>query len=227
MRLLVLLAAFGACVDSTDPKWQLAHDRIVAIRTTPAAVGPGQAAQIDALVASVSAAPAVMMPTTVTVVESAPSLAGAVQMTSSGWTITSPDDPSQLRAELGLADTDPLTVDIVATFQVDGVELGGTKSVRLDGEHANPAIGEVTIDGSPIADGLFITKLDAHALAVDEPLEFGVHWLTSCGSLDSDDNEHAATLTVETGDATSGTLAVVLRDELFGVGWETWSISSR
>ncbi|HEY4241676.1 MAG TPA: hypothetical protein VGM88_17765 [Kofleriaceae bacterium] len=200
---VALFLLLAACEGDTDPRWQLAHDRIVAIRTTPAAIGPGQTARIDGLVASVSAAPAVIDPIAVT--------GPGVAQTGDGWTITAPADGS--------------TVDILATFEADGVQLTGTKSVRLDGALDNPAVGAVTLDGAPVP--ATIAPLVQHDLAIDEPDDVTVRWLTSCGSLNSDDTEHDAELTVEADDATTGSLVVVVRDDSFGVAWQIWPLSAR
>jgi hypothetical protein len=226
VKALAVLVVLAGCANDTDPRWQLAHDRIVAIRTTPAGIGPGESARIDGLITTVSDGPSVAAPIAVTALPPVPALASAIQHDASGWSLTVPADLGELRAQLGLADTDPVAIDILTTFSVAGVELRGIKSVRLDGVHDNPQLGSVTLDSAPLTDGLSITKLDAHELAIDEPSDIAVRWLTSCGSLNRDDDEHVAVLTVEQEDATAGTLVVVVRDALFGVAWQQWSLSA-
>ena len=44
--LLVLLAS---CVDASEPSWQLRHERVLAVQTTPAGIAEGETALIDGL----------------------------------------------------------------------------------------------------------------------------------------------------------------------------------
>ena len=224
----VLVTAAG-CGNDTDPRWQLRHDRIIAVRTTPSHVAAGQVATLDALITSIDGGLAVASPVQAASAATAPGLAAAVTADGrGGWQITAPDAGTldAARAALGLASGAAVPLDLTLTLDVGGELLAATKRTWLGDARDNPGVGPVTVDG--VAPGPAITiPFDTDvALAIDVDPSYPVNWLTSCGSLNSDDNEHAVLLHVERDDPTSGQLAVVVRDGSGGVAWQTWSIAA-
>ncbi len=235
MRAQLIVLAAGtlvACANDTDPRWQLHHDRIVAIRTTPSHVAAGQVAVLDALVTSVDGGPVVQSPSIAATLDAPAGLAGIVMPDGQGgWQVTAPDDATlaATRSSAGLAADAPIPVELSTTFEVGGEALNATKRAWLGDMLDNPTVGPITIDGvAPGAPGSLITiPLDTDvALAIDADPTYRVNWLTSCGKLNDDDNEHAVLLHVHTDDPRSGPLVVVVRDPNDGVAWEIWQLQS-
>jgi hypothetical protein len=214
-----------ACATNADPPWQLRHDRIIAVRVTSPHLLAGQVAEIDALVTSVDGGVAVQTPMAASA--SAP-LAGVVSQTGSGWQVTAPDDATlgAARAALGLADGAVIPLELSTTFVVGGETLVAKKRVYFGDTHENPVPGAVTVDGVPPESAGPVPYDTDVALRITEDSANNVNWLTSCGSLDNDNNEHAALLHVKPGESPNGQLVVVVRDPLGGVGWQTWPLSS-
>lgn len=228
MKALVLLAvALTACADDTDPRWQLRHDRIIAIRTSPSGVVAGQTAVVDGLVTSAATGPVVATPTDVTVSAASPSLAITLGHSGDGsWRLTAPADLGPARVELGLGATDPVPVELITSFAFGDRLLTGTKTVLLGIAHDNPAVGTVTIDGVPMADPATVSPAVESTLEIDTAADDEIRWFTSCGSLNADDDQHQTVLTFEADDPRNGQLAVVVRDQLHGVAWKIWPISA-
>ena len=62
-------------------------------------------------------------------------------------------------------------------------------------------------------------------VAVDFDDSYVVNWLTSCGTMHDFDLPNAY-LRVEAEDPKTGTLGVVVRDEIGGVAWRLWPITA-
>jgi hypothetical protein len=231
--LLPIVAAITAgCANNTAPRWELRHDRIIAVRTTPAHVSAGGTQKIDAFVTSTDAGVAVELPIVAAAAPGTPaSLAGSVVADGSGgWQVVAPDETTldAARNELGIAAGAPIPLELQAEFEVGGQQLGATKTTWLGDSLDNPMVGNVTVDSAPPPAMLIVVPFDQEVmLAVDTDPMFAVNWLTSCGSLNNDDNEHAAILHVRPGDSTSGELAVVVRDTSGGVAWKSWPTRSQ
>jgi hypothetical protein len=204
VRYAWLLLAVG-CANDLDPRWQLDHDRIVAIRSTPPHVPAGGTATLDALIAHESAPTTIDKPTAAAVV-TPEELASAV---APDGTITAPADIPM-----------PIGMIVGVTFG----DLVATKDVTLGDTADNPTLGAVTIDGAPApaADISIAPDVDVQ-LEIDEPDMAKVAWLTSCGTM-HDDDEHHAFIHVNPDDPQSGELAVVVRTPDGGVAFQTWTI---
>jgi hypothetical protein len=226
-RALVLAIVIAGCGGDIDPAWQLDHDRIIAVRATPNRIASGEVADIDALLGRAGEPPLEVVPATATVI-SPMVLRGALAMQGPRWTVTAPDavQLAAARTELGLAADAPVPLRLRVTFAE--LPKTGLKIVWL-GEHAdNPVLDPILVDG-----------MDAKAMAalsvgaeVDVPLKvnfddsYVVNWLTSCGTMHDFDLPNAY-LRVEPEDPKSGSLAVVVRDELGGVAWHVWPITAQ
>lgn len=222
----VALASSG-CDDDTDPPWQLDHDRIIAVRSTPPRVAPGEQATIDALLGFKGAPVAEQAPEAAVVLEPA-GFEGALARDGARWVVTAPsaDQLAAARRALGLA-TDAL---VPLKLQVDyaGGALRAIKTVYLGGEAANPAMTDVEIDrtsATPAA--LVIAPLRDVPLSIArDDATYDVTWLSSCGTM-HDFDLPSAYLRVEADDPTSGQLALVVRDSTGGVNWQVWTIEAR
>lgn len=219
------LAGLAACTNDVDPAWQLDHDRVIAVRATPSRIAAGESSVLDALLGHKGAAPAEIEPDTVEVV-SPTSLAGALSH-GAHWTVTTPNEDQLVaaRGELALDPGAPVPLRLRLRFA--GTSLDGLKVVWL-GQHAdNPVLDPVTIDGR---DALAEPELTV-AAGVDIPLAvtfddtYNINWLTSCGTMHDFDLARAR-LRVEPDDPHSGTLALVVRDNLGGVAWHLWPITA-
>ncbi|HSD89488.1 MAG TPA: hypothetical protein VLB44_18285 [Kofleriaceae bacterium] len=215
MKRALLMLAMAACVPDSDPPWQIDHDRIVAVRSDPPAILPGEIARLDVLVAHAGGPTTIEQP----LAASAPdqSLYTAVHFYLDHWQVDGPDEMqlAAARAELGLADGAPVPLDI--TLRVAG-PLYAQKRVLLGATAQNPILPNVTIDGAPAGTTVALETRHTARLLIEAP---DVRWLTSCGELADD---HAAQATLVTGDACTGELVVVARDGNGGVAWQVWPL---
>jgi hypothetical protein len=217
----------AGCGDDVDLPWDLDHDRIIAIRSTPPRIASGEVATLDALLGRVAQPPIESVPATATVL-SPGSLASALAAgDDGGWTVTAPDEAALVaaRSELGLEAGAPVPLRLRVTFAEGGKT--GLKIVWLGERADNPVIDTVTVDGR---DALAAEQL-AVGVEVDVPLAVDfddthvVNWLTSCGTMHDFDLARAY-LRVEPEDPTAGTLGVVVRDTVGGVAWKLWPITA-
>src|SRR5690348_9926101 len=102
MVLIVAFAATGSsgCADDQTQRWELVHDRVIAVRATPPRLLAGEAAIIDLLITSQTAGPDEVAPAMLTVApDTIAALAGVVH----GDQVIAPDDETldQARVALG------------------------------------------------------------------------------------------------------------------------------
>jgi hypothetical protein len=227
MRCVLAIAlAAAACGGDLDPVWQLDHDRIIAIRTTPPAIVPGETSEIDGFIARKGALTEERPPDVVTVI-SPESLMDVVANDNGRWIVTAPteDQLRSVRDELGLEAGAPVRLQLGVAY---GTTLFGLKAVQLGMTHVNPTLNLTSMiidNGPPPAPGeeIVVGKLVDVPLFVEAGEEDEVNWLTSCGTM-HDNDLPSAYLRVEAEDPTEGELAVVLRDERGGVTWQKWPI---
>jgi hypothetical protein len=225
-KLLAIALLLVGCTEDVDPAWQLDHDRIIAVRSTPSRIASGEVAELDALLGRFEQPPIEVDPLTAEVVSPA-SLAGTLMKVGTKWTVTAPSSVQldAVRTELGLAAGDPVPVRIRVRFAE--LDKSGLKIVWL-GEHAdNPVINPILVDGVDVttAPSVSVSAINDVPLSVDFDETYVVNWLSSCGTLHDFDLANAY-LTVEPEDDTSGTLGVVVRDTLGGVAWHTLPITA-
>lgn len=229
IAVVVASLALAACANDTDPRWQLRHDRIVAIRTTPSHVPAGQTATIDALVTSVDGGPVVQSPSAATATGAPAAFAGAVMPDGhGGWQVTAPDDATldAARTAMGLAAGAPVPLEMSLQFAVGGETLTASKRAWFGDAEDNPTVGPITVQGATPAAAITVPFDTDVPLAIDQPAADRVNWLTSCGSLNDDDNEHSVLLHVNPDDQTAGQLVVAVRDPDDGVAWQIWTMTS-
>jgi len=221
MKRVAILVTFAACHDELVQPWQLDHDRIVAARATPAGIASGEAAQLDALIAHEGGVTDVEMPTGATAAGAPGGLFTAVHFMFDHWEIQAPDDAqlAAARAELGLAATAPVPLEVTLVFPG---KLVASKLVWLGESRANPALPAITIDG--VAPGTTLDLPRGRDITLSATGD-DVSWLSSTGTL-HDDDANVATLDVARGDPATGELAVVVRDGAGGIVWQVWSITT-
>ncbi len=231
-RLAVLaVLVLGACADDIDPPWQLDHDRIIAVRSSPPRIPAGARAEIDAFLGRKGTEPTTEVPPIARVV-SPESLASALVNDAGRWVVTAPDDSrlAVARTELGLMPGAPVPLTIGVAFAATswpsgGIAegLGATKIVWLGATGDNPVLDSAQVDGvAPAMAAPIVIAKDAEtrlAIAFDDRDD--INWMTSCGTMHDFDLPEAY-LTVEPEDPVEGHLAVVVRTDNGGVSWRIW-----
>lgn len=212
------LALVTGCADVTEP-YELDHARIIAVRTEPAVLAPGQRGTIAMLVTGVDGPRAVAAEDFTVSVPDALAAFVPVIRTADGWTVEAPDadEVAALRVTLGLSPEQPVAVPLTATTTVDAVALIAHKWTEVAATTANPTIAGVAVDGVAattvrVAAGsspeLTVTH-DAGPTAV-------VRWLSSVGDLA---RYQSATATLDAAAPARGAVVVVVRDARGGVAW--------
>ena len=231
MRVLLLAVLLAGCVDDVDQEWELDHDRIVAVRSTPPRIVPGERAILDVLIARKGDSPTVVAPAAAQIV-SPESLASYVTLDGEGWGVIAPTEATleATRAELGLEAGAPVPLVVgvgltEASFPAGGGPFAATKTVWLGDSAQNPVLDVASVDGTtPGDDSEFVVGKEVDVrLSVPFAPPDKVRWLTSCGTMHDFDLPEAY-LRVEPEDSTEGDLAVVVRTANGGVAWRIWSI---
>lgn len=231
---LFVVLSLAACNADIDQPWELAHDRIIAVRAEPPRIAAGEQSKIDLFVGFAEQPTAVRAPDFANVI-SPMSLADLMGASGGEWVVTAPSEErlASVRAELGLLPDAPvpLRVGVAAAWpnpvmSPNEAGFGGLKTVWLGETLANPTLEGLTINGIEVPAGEEIvvakdTKIPLYVEADDEVQI--VNWLTSCGEM-HDYDLHSAYLTVGPEDPQEGELAVVVRDPSGGVAWRVWPI---
>lgn len=227
--LLATLGALGACDAATTPRWDLVHDRIVAVRATPPGLAAGERATVDVLITSESAGPAEVAPMFVAVAPATPGpLVGAVTAGGGGWQVEAPaaEALDAARDALGLAAGAPVPLGLVVTVTIGDQVFVATKTVWLGQAAANPTIPELRVDGTAAGDGTMeVAAGDGEVeLAIDAAEDDDIAWFTSIGDLE-DALDPVAHLIVE--EPAEGEVVVVRRDARGGVAWRVAALAVR
>ncbi len=232
MKWALLILALVGCNADLDEPWQLAHDRIIAVRANPPRILPGEQATIDMLLGFDEGPVVERGPDFVNVV-SPMSLADTVELGT--WKVTAPSEErlAAARTELGLMPGAPVPLQLgVAAkwpYPVESPDpsgFGATKVIWLGESATNPELSGMLINGNdaPAGTELVVPKEDKVPLFVeaDDKVDI-VNWLTSCGEM-HDFDLHSAYLKVLPEQPQDGQLAVVKRDAKGGVTWRVWPI---
>lgn len=234
MSRLVLAAVVAAwltgCTDLSQ-RWELDHARVLAVRLSEPGLAAGERAAVDALVVDDAGVLDVAIPTTLAPNSSDPSVAAAVtvELTDSGWYVIAGDAAAiaGARTAAGLADDEPLDVQLTAQFTIGDHTLIALKNVRLGTAGANPASPTILIDGVEAGEPTPVgvdrpIALSLSGAGEDEELEFD--WLTSTGTLERSETR-AATLELAADDPTTGNLVCLVRHPDGGAAWATAAIA--
>lgn len=221
------LLLVGCAGDLVLP-YELDHDRLVAVRSSPPRILAGERAEIDALLATPTASPVEAPPELATVIAPA-SLASTLTFEGGRWFVTAPDEAqlAAARAELMLAADAPVPLQVGVSYA--GQTLLGTKTVWLGATAQNPSLASATIDGVALAAGteIVVTREVDVTLSVDAPVETNTtNWLTSVGETRDFDLPLAyleVPLAVDE-ERVAGDLALVVRAKDGGVAWRVWPL---
>ena len=225
MTRLLLAVFLVGCAGDLDPQWQLDHDRIVALRAEPPGIAAGEQSVISGLISlkdvgTMEAAPEAA------IVASPQSMAGVVTFDSGRWVVTAPteDRIAAARNELGLAPDAPVPVIIGVSYAQQ--TLLATKTVTLGMALQNPQLGDVLIGGAPAPAADVVVPATGDVMlstAIDNDTQ-DINWLTSVGEMHDFDLSDARLTLADDDDRSTGSLAVVVRDEVGGATWRVWPI---
>jgi hypothetical protein len=218
----LIVVALAACAGDIDPQWQLAHERIIAVRATPPHVLPGAQSTIDVFVGHVGSGVEVVAPTSASVV----SPTSLTQIISGTSIVNAPGETEldQVRSDLGLGSADPVPVEL--EIEADGFEA--LKTVYIGDSADNPTldgllVGSATPPTDPTATITVPANVDVPLFVNADDMANNINWLTSCGTM-NDFDLNDAFLHVNPTDPQSGQLGIVMRDENAGVVWQYWSV---
>lgn len=225
--LLVLAIVATGCDGDLDPPWELDHDRIVAVRATPAGIVDGERAELDALLSAKDGATSEAAPLAAQVI-SPRALAGALANDAGRWVVSmpSPQALAAAREELKLAADAPVPLQVGVGYVVNGTELAALKIVWL-GQHVdNPLLAEMVIDGESLdaKTDVVVPRLTDVRFAVPAIPEDDVNWLTNLGEMHDYDLPESYLRVEEDEDKTEGELVLVKRTLEGGVVWRVWPI---
>jgi len=221
------LLLVGCAGDLVLP-YELDHDRLVAVRSSPPRILAGERAEIDALLSTPTASPVEAPPELATVIAPA-SLASTLTFEGGRWFVTAPSEPqlAAARTELMLEADAPVPLQVGVSYA--GQTLLGTKTVWLGETAQNPSLESATIDGVALAAGteIVVTREVDVTLSVDAPEDtYVTNWLTSVGETRDFDLPLAylEVPLVEDEERVAGDLALVVRAKDGGVAWRVWPL---
>jgi hypothetical protein len=196
-RIAFSLLLLQGCAESDEAR--LDHAQILAVRSEPAHVAPGERARIDILAGDDAGTVFETAPDSVTAIGARGPL--PVEHTPEGWFVTA---------------TEPDAVTLVVTLTIDGIERPASKSLVVAERAENPAVA-MTIAGAPAMEMTAqvgtTTELEVAAEGT-EPFTYA--WYSSVGDLTY---FRSATARLEAVEPAEGTLLVVVRDDVGGVSW--------
>jgi hypothetical protein len=233
-RLLVIMIVVTGCNIDLDEPWELAHDRIIAVRATPPRIVSGEQATLDVLL-GYKEMPVAQRPPDFAAVVSPPSLMNAVTPDNGQWIVTAPGEEmlAAARVELDLPPGAPVPlvvgVGVMWPYPVVSPEpsgFGAMKTVWLGERHDNPSLDGMLVNSADAPEGAeIVVPKDTRVplfVEADDTIDI-VNWLTSCGEM-HDFDLHSAYLVVTPDSKQEGELAVVYRDDKGGVTWRVWPI---
>lgn len=219
MRLVLAALLLTGCIDEIDARWMLDHDHVIAARATPPRVRDGETTVLDALVAHAGRAPTVEGAMTAELANPPSDFDGRLVQDATGqWLLDVPFRLSRAGAE------DIYPVDVVLTFRPStnraSVDPYRVKKTVWIGEPTQnpPAPMAIEVGDVEVTDEVVVpVGKDVYIEVQAEPGQ-RIHWLTNVGTLYQDDHPRAY-VHVEDGDARTGELVVVVRDDVGGVAW--------
>jgi hypothetical protein len=215
VKRLAFAVLLAACADETTPPWQLDHERVVAVRSTPPHINSGEVARLSALVAHEGGPTEEVSPIGASAPFAPAGLFTAVHFNLDHWQVdgANPEQLAQARTELGLADNAPVPLSV--TLQFPG-RLFAEKIVWLGDSRPNPDLPAVRVDGAELAGELQLAREAEASLVIEVNDGDRARWLTSCGALDGEDSPRAR---LRVGERCDGELVLVVRDVFGGTVW--------
>ena len=227
-RALIILAMFAiGCDGDLDPPWELDHDRIIAVRATPAGIVDNERSELDALLSAKDGVTMEAPPAAATVI-SPMALQGAVVQDGAKWVVNMPSAAAldAARTELRLEPGAPVPLQVGVGYVVNETQLAALKIVWLGKSVANPVLAEMVIDGESLdaKSEVVVPKLVDVRFAVPAIPEDDVNWLTNLGEMHDFDLPESYLRVEEDEDKTEGELVLVKRTLEGGVVWRVWPI---
>ncbi len=195
----VLFLSLAACAEAEEAR--LDRAQILAVRSEPAHVAPGEKARIDILAGDESGAVYETDPETLVAIGDQGPL--AVEDTPDGWFVT--------------AGATPDIANLVVTLTIDGLEWPATKVLVINEHAENPGVA-MAIDGAQATEMIAQVGTKPELTAVPsgrEPFTFA--WYSSVGDLEL---YRQPTAVLDAATRTEGTLLLVVRDNVGGVNWQ-------
>ena len=193
MKRILCLLALAAC-DAAPELARLDHAQILAVRTEPATVAPGERARIDVLAGDDSGAVFEVAPDRVT-------SALPVERTPEGWFVTAGE---------------PEVATLLVALEIDGVEWRATKSLVVSTTTPNPQITTMQIDGAD-SEELVVAAGTKPTLAVVAEGDLTYAWYSSVGDLELYRQPSAI---LDAAEPAEGHVVIVVRDPAGGVTWK-------
>ncbi|MDQ3340119.1 MAG: hypothetical protein M4D80_33595 [Myxococcota bacterium] len=199
MKRIICLLALTAC-DATPELARLDHSQILAVRTEPATVAPGERARIDILAGDDSGAVFEAAPDRV-VARSRTTGPLLVERTADGWFVTAGG---------------PEIATIEVALEIDGTEWRATKSLVVNATTENPRITTMQIDGAD-TEALVAAAGTKPSLTVVAEGELEYAWYSSVGDLELYRQPSAV---LDAAEPAEGHVVIVVRDTAGGVTWK-------
>jgi len=198
--LAVTLLVLTAC-DAAPELARLDHAQILAVRTEPATVAPGERARIDILAGSDSGDVFEAAPARVT---ASSRMTGplTVEHMPDGWFVT-----ANAAAEIA-------TLEVA--LEIDGSEWRATKSLVVSTRTKNPEIATMQIDGAE-SEELVARVGSKPALSVSAEGDLKYAWYSSVGDLELYRQPSAI---LDAAEPAEGHVVIVVRDAAGGVTWK-------
>jgi hypothetical protein len=193
MKRIICLLALTAC-DAAPELARLDHSQILAVRTEPATVAPGERTRIDLLAGDDSGAVFEAAPDRVTTTL-------AIERTTDGWFVTAGE------AEIA-------TIEVA--IEIDGAEWRATKSLVVSATTENPRITTMKIDGAE-TEALVAAAGTKPALTVVAEGDLAYAWYSSVGDLELYRQPSAI---LDAAEPAEGHVVIVVRDTAGGVTWK-------
>ena len=197
--LALSLAVLTAC-DSKPEVARLDHAQILAVRSEPAQVAPGERAKIDVLAGDDSGAVFEAEPQMVTAFSKTTGPL-AVEHAADGWYVTA---------------NGPEIATVGVALTIDGTEWRATKSLVVNATAPNPTIRTMQIDGADVEE-LKATVGTKPALSVVVEGDLKYAWYSSVGDLEKYRQPIAF---LDADEAADGQIVIVVRDDAGGVSWQ-------
>jgi len=197
---IAALSALAAC-DAAPELARLDHAQILAVRSEPAAVAPGERAKIDILAGDDAGNVFEAKPDSVTAFSRTTGPL-AVERTADGWYVT-----ANGAAEIAT---------IAVSLSIDGVEWKATKSLVVNAPASNPTITTMQIDGAD-ADDVIAPVGTKPSLTVIAEGDLKYAWYSSVGDLEK---YRQPTAILDAAEAAEGHVVIVVRDPNGGVSWK-------
>lgn len=222
------LAALAACADDVAQPYELDHARVLAIRTDPAQLGPGDRGALEVLATDAAATPRLATPAELEVTLAPeldrPELRALLTASPQGWAVQAPDAASlaQARVALALPADAPLPLPLRVRVHLPDRVLEAHKVVLIGAHLPNPPPPQILLS-EPTARSGDDTERSLTISAM--PPGASARWFAWPGELAAY-TQPEATWTLSPQERSAGGLvAVVVRSLDGGVAWRIQAVA--